>query len=248
MQIDCITGCSGGGGSSSSSPTPTGPAGSPNANVVSVQGVANGTALQVAGTFFQVSQPVSAAALPLPAGAATSARQDALLTALGAPLQAGGSVTVSNLPATQPVSASSLPLPTGAATASGVAAVVTALGSPLQSGGAVTVTGVSTAANQATANTSLASILAQLQATLTTRTAPFTTATPLAPGTPVAAGRALFLACTAAGSVRIKLSSGNTLDVPVYVGPERADELRGDRHRRRQHHGHLRRYGPELSR
>lgn len=46
---------------------------------------------------------VSAAALPLPAGAATEARLVAILTALGTPLQAGGAVSVSNLPATQAV-------------------------------------------------------------------------------------------------------------------------------------------------
>lgn len=51
--------------------------------------------------------PVSAAALPLPTGAATSAKQ----------LPDNHQVAVSNFPATQPVSAAALPLPTGAATA-----------------------------------------------------------------------------------------------------------------------------------
>ena len=52
--------------------TPTGTAGSPNANVVSVQGVSGATALPVAGTFWQTTQPVSIASLPaLAAGAAT---------------------------------------------------------------------------------------------------------------------------------------------------------------------------------
>lgn len=36
--------------------------------------------------------PVSAASLPLPSGAATSAKQDTIITALGSPLQAGGTV------------------------------------------------------------------------------------------------------------------------------------------------------------
>ena len=76
------------------------------------------------------TQAISAAALPLPAGAATAAGVAAVVTALGTPLQAG---------ATVPVSAAALPLPTGAATAAGVAAVVAALGTPAQAGGAVSV-------------------------------------------------------------------------------------------------------------
>lgn len=54
------------------------------------------------------TQPVSAASLPLPTGAATALKQDALL----AELQLKADLTE-----TQPVSAASLPLPTGAATA-----------------------------------------------------------------------------------------------------------------------------------
>lgn len=67
----------------------------------------DGETVPVTGTFFQATQPVSAATLPLPAGAATSAKQDTLLTELQ--LKA-------DLTETQPVSAASLPLPTGAAT------------------------------------------------------------------------------------------------------------------------------------
>jgi hypothetical protein len=100
------------------------------------------------------TQPVSAAALPLPTGAATEAKQPALgvagtpsadvITVQGhagmtavvvdgsavtqpvsgsvsvsnfpATQPVSGSVSVSNFPATQPVSATTLPLPTGAAT------------------------------------------------------------------------------------------------------------------------------------
>lgn len=88
---------------------------------------------------FPATQPVSVATLPLPSGAATSAKQPALgtsgtpstdvLTIQGAasmtPVKTdgsgvtqpvSGSVAVSNFPATQPVSAASLPLPSGAAT------------------------------------------------------------------------------------------------------------------------------------
>ncbi len=70
----------------------------------------------VSGTFWQDTQPISAASLPLPTGAATAALQ----------LPDGHNVTVDNASiavtgtfwqATQPISAVSLPLPTGAATA-----------------------------------------------------------------------------------------------------------------------------------
>jgi len=72
---------------------PFGTAGSPNGNVLSVQGVASGTAVRVdlSGTAANataikvdgsaVTQPISAASLPLPTGAATSAKQPALGTA-----------------------------------------------------------------------------------------------------------------------------------------------------------------------
>jgi hypothetical protein len=74
------------------------------------------------------TQAVSATALPLPTGAATSAKQDALAALL--PTLVSGRTPVDGSGVTQPISAASLPLPSGAATA----------------------------ANQATSNTSLASI------------------------------------------------------------------------------------------
>ena len=114
---------------------------------------------------FPATQPVSAVALPLPTGAATSALQTAgnstlstINTTLGSPFQAGGSigntsfgisgslpagsnalgsVSVSNFPSTQPISATSLPLPTGAATAANQSSIITALGSPFQAGGSI---------------------------------------------------------------------------------------------------------------
>jgi hypothetical protein len=61
-------------------------------------------------------------------GAATDASVVAVKTALGSPLQAGGSVSVSNLPATQAVSASALPLPAGAATSANQSSEIAALG------------------------------------------------------------------------------------------------------------------------
>lgn len=84
------------------------------------------------------TQPVSAAALPLPAGAATAANQAAVngdggsqvhVMNLPATQVVSGSVSVANLPATQAVSAAALPLPAGAATAANQAAVNTDGGS-----------------------------------------------------------------------------------------------------------------------
>jgi hypothetical protein len=77
----------------------------------------------VAVSNFPVTQAVSAAGLPLPAGAATAAKQDAQAALLGgglpAALDGGGGLKVhmDNFPVTQAVSVASLPLPTGAATA-----------------------------------------------------------------------------------------------------------------------------------
>jgi hypothetical protein len=113
-----------------------GTAGSSSADVLSVQGIAGGTALKTDSS--AVTQPVSAASLPLPSGAATSTKQPALGTA-GTPsadvitVQGASSMTalkVDGSASTQPisgtvtanagsgtmaVSAASLPLPTGAA-------------------------------------------------------------------------------------------------------------------------------------
>lgn len=114
-----------------------------------------GGTFPVTGTFFQATQPVSATALPLPTGAATSALQSTINTTLGSPFQAGASigntafgisgtlpafaatptfnigtaptiaVTGTFFQATQPVSAASLPLPSGAATAANQATMAT---------------------------------------------------------------------------------------------------------------------------
>jgi hypothetical protein len=67
--------------------------------------------------------PVSAAALPLPFGAATAANQSAQTTILtnidsNTPVLVGGRVPVDGSGVTQPISAIALPLPTGAATES----------------------------------------------------------------------------------------------------------------------------------
>lgn len=93
---------------------------------------ANSTAVKVDGS--AVTQPVSAASLPLPTGAATAAKQPALGTAGSASadvisIQGIASMTavkVDGSGVTQPVSAASLPLPTGASTAAKQPALGTA--------------------------------------------------------------------------------------------------------------------------
>lgn len=81
-----------------------GTAGTPSTDVISVQGVASGTAVKVDGS--GVTQPVSASSLPLPTGAATSANQPTLVS---------GRTPVDPSGVTSPISAASLPLPAGAA-------------------------------------------------------------------------------------------------------------------------------------
>lgn len=117
-------------------------------NLTGLVGTANGLKVDgsavtqpVSGTFFQATQPVSAASLPLPSGASTSALQTTgntalttINTTLGTPFQVGGSianttfastqsgawaVSVSNFPATQPISGSVSVSGTVAATQSG---------------------------------------------------------------------------------------------------------------------------------
>lgn len=93
-------------------------------------------ALRVDGS--AVTQPISAASLPLPAGAATSALQttgNTTLTTISGQLPAtlGAKTTANSLAVniasdqTVPVSASSLPLPTGASTAANQSTEITAL-------------------------------------------------------------------------------------------------------------------------
>jgi hypothetical protein len=88
-----------------------GTAGTPNSNVLSVQGVSGGTAL-----------PVSAAALPLPTGAATETSLASVKTAAET---IAGAVSASKMA----VSAAALPLPTGAATEASLATLAGAVAS-----------------------------------------------------------------------------------------------------------------------
>jgi hypothetical protein len=109
-------------GASTSAKQPAlGTAGAASADVLTIQGAASMTAVKVDGS--AVTQPVSAAALPLPAGAATSANQAALVS---------GRVPVDPSGVTSPISAAALPLPSGAAQdgtdATGVAQATGAVG------------------------------------------------------------------------------------------------------------------------
>lgn len=110
-----------------------GTAGVSSTDVISIQGIASGTQVPVS-IASMPSTPITAAALPLPAGAATSAKQPALGTA-GTPsadiisIQGATSMTpVKTDPSgvVAPISATSLPLPTGAATNAGSASIATA--------------------------------------------------------------------------------------------------------------------------
>lgn len=87
--------------------------------------VASANALPVDGS--GVTQPVSAASLPLPSGAATEAT---LLAIQGAQLPDGHNVTVDN--ASIAITAASLPLPTGAATEATLSSIDTAVNGTLK--------------------------------------------------------------------------------------------------------------------
>lgn len=132
--------------------------------------------------------PVSVPSLPLPSDAATQTTLAAILSALGSPVQAGGTVPVTGTfwQATQPVSLASAPLPAGAATDAGLASIYTVLGSPMQmSGGSVAVAGAVAVTGsfwQATQPVSAASLPlptgAASEATLDARTGSLTETVP----------------------------------------------------------------------
>ena len=88
------------------------------------------------------TQPVSAASLPLPSGAATALVQRDIETAVNAVTTSlAGTLIVNGSAVTQPISASSLPLPGGAATVlaqSAIESAVNAVNSTL--GGTISVT------------------------------------------------------------------------------------------------------------
>lgn len=153
----------------------------PSGNLQAVQ-VTAAKALIVDGS--GVTQPVSAAALPLPAGASTSALQSTGNTSLGSidtktPDLVSGRVPVDGSGVTQPVSAAALPLPAGAATSALQTTGNTSLSSidgkltttangikvdnsgntqPVSAAALPLPTGAATSALQTTGNTSLSSL------------------------------------------------------------------------------------------
>jgi hypothetical protein len=81
----------------------------------------SGVTQPVSGTFWQATQPVSAASLPLPSGASTSALQTTGNTSLSnidgkLPALIDGLIPVDGSLVVQPISVTSLPLPSGAST------------------------------------------------------------------------------------------------------------------------------------
>jgi len=73
LQVDVLSSALPSGAATAAKQPALGTAGSASADVITVQGIASMTALKVDGS--AVTQPISAASLPLPAGAATSAAQ-----------------------------------------------------------------------------------------------------------------------------------------------------------------------------
>jgi hypothetical protein len=168
--------------------------GSPNVTVAN-------SSMAVTGTFYPATQPVSAASLPLPTGAATAANQPALnadggalahITNFPASQAVSGAVSITNLPSTQAVSwsgqtvgVSSLPsLPAGANVI-----------------GSVNV-----------ANFPSSQSVSDLQS------APFSGAVAMTAGTTYAAQRSLGVLCTSSGNVQMQLSDGSSLALPVTGG------------------------------
>lgn len=107
LPVTCITGCGGGGGGGGGDASAANQV-IGNASLSSIDGktpslVSGRQPVDGSG----VTQPVSAASLPLPTGASTSALQttgntklDTINTTLGTPLQAGGNVVVTSAPTT----------------------------------------------------------------------------------------------------------------------------------------------------
>jgi hypothetical protein len=107
------------------------------------------TAVPVSGAFFQATQPVSAASLPLPSGAATETTLSSIevdTSAIASSVSSidgktatlvSGRVPVDGSGVTQPVSAASLPLPSGAATSANQAPLTTTHPLPNASGAVV---------------------------------------------------------------------------------------------------------------
>lgn len=225
-------------------------------NLVGMTGTANGLKVDgsavtqpVSGTFWQATQPVSgtvtanagtgtfavsAASLPLPTGAATSAKQPALGTA-GTPstdvltVQGAASMTalkVDGSATTQPISAASLPLPTGAATSAlqttgntslaSIDGKTPALGQAAAAGSVPVV--IST--RQESVATPLAVQLSNGTSAIDYNSGPAGTTTPRV----VLANRHE----SAATPVSVRISDGSAFNTPMGKGRTYADSVRYD--------------------
>ena len=151
QHVVCDSGCSSGGGGAVNITQILGAAPSAT-NPLWIQ-PGTGASFGVTGTFWQATQPISAASLPLPTGAATQSTLASVLSALGSPMQTtGGSVTAN---AGTNLNTSGLAIETGGNLANIYAAIGnsvspaantlqarlvtlnTTLGSPFQSGGSI---------------------------------------------------------------------------------------------------------------
>lgn len=172
--------------------------------------VASGTIITapIGGTYAQATQAISAAALPLPTGAATFAGQP-IINADG-----GAQAHIMNFPAIQPVSAAALPLPAGASTSLNQVTEITAL-QAIQASAGLSAT--------ATAQASQLARTPALGSALPAASTPVTEASisgiaAITIGTTLPAGRQLGVNCTVAGNVTLTFSDASTLTWPVTVG------------------------------
>jgi hypothetical protein len=146
----------GGSGSGAGGSIPTGPAGTPNSSVLTVQGISGGSGIPVTGAFWQTTQPVSLASLPaLSAGSNTIGKVD-VLGAAGATLDSAAG-TANSQALTIQGNASGIAVPTSLTSLPALAAGSNTIGSINNISGAVSLPiGAATSANQPT-NTAQAS-------------------------------------------------------------------------------------------
>jgi hypothetical protein len=187
------------------------------------------------------TQPVSAASLPLPTGAATAANQATVNTwasgTLGAMSNYGtspGAVLVPGVNASVTASA----LPAGAATSALQTTINTTLGSPYQAGGALPLpSGAATSANQSTEIASLASIVTNTGAAIPAGTASIGTLNTFAEtaaSSGVLKGSAGTLytisidAVTATADLKLLLFNSTTLPADGTVTPYKCVSFKGD--------------------
>lgn len=180
------------------------------------------------------TQPISAVALPLPAGAATDATLQAVAAALALlATHADEGAELAKLEQLQALLAAALTVQ-GTVTANigttaglgldaSLQAILTRLGATLAISAASLPlpAGAATNALQSAGNASLASIVTALAGTLKTSdaaNAAFATAASMTAGSSYAAGRSIGVNCTNPGTITLTLSGGGTINLPIYPG------------------------------